>query len=137
MDKYVRLAYTCQYDMLAKAICSGVLENPVIICVDPQILLDKINIKYTTMNAVANSACLYDKSDRFNIDFQKVYEPRSLKTLGEEYKNARQSEILIEEYIETSYIKGIVIPLDIEYTNNINNIKIIKMDTKKLINGCF
>ncbi len=137
LDKYVRLAYTYQYDMLAAATFQGILKNPIIIYIDPKILLDKSNIKYTTMNAISNDARLYSKNDNFNIDFQKIYKIRSRDTLTDEYKDARQSEVLIEEHIETLYIKKIKIPLNIEYTNNINNIQIINEDTINLINGNF
>lgn len=137
LDKYVRLAYTYQYDMLAAATFQGILKNPIIIYIDPKILLDKSNIKYTTMNAISNDARLYSKNDNFNIDFQKIYKIRSRDTLTNEYKDARQSEVLIEEHIETLYIKKIKIPLNIEYTNNINNIQIINEDTINLINGNF
>ena len=99
--------------------------------------MDKSNIKYTTMNAISNDARLYSKNDNFNIDFQKIYKIRSRDTLTDEYKDARQSEVLIEEHIETLYIKKIKIPLNIEYTNNINNIQIINEDTINLINGNF
>lgn len=137
LDKYVRLAYTYQYDMLAAATFQGILKNPIIIYIDPKILLDKSNIKYTIMNAISNDARLYSKNDNFNIDFQKIYKIRSRDTLTDEYKDARQSEVLIEEHIETLYIKKIKIPLNIEYTNNINNIQIINEDTINLINGNF
>lgn len=137
LDKYVRLAYTYQYDMLAAAIYNGTLQNPVIICIRPEILLDKINIKYTTMNAISNEAFLYSKNNNFSIDFRKIYTNRSRDTMSEEYKNARQSEILVEECVETSYIAGIVIPSNKEYINTINNIEIMKRDTHDLINGNF
>lgn len=137
LDKYVRLAYTYQYDMLAAAIYSGTLQNPVIICIRPEVLLDKVNIKYTTMNAISREALLYSKNDKFSIDFEKIYAGRSRNTMSEENKKARQSEILVEDCIETSYIIGIGIPLNKEYVNTINNIKIVKVDTHNLINGDF
>ena len=34
LDKYVRLAYTYQYDMLAAATFQGILKNPIIIYIE-------------------------------------------------------------------------------------------------------
>lgn len=137
LDKYVRLAYTYQYDMLGLSVYNGNLKKPVILCIDPKILLKKPNIKYTTMNAIAGAAKIYSENDDFEIDFQKIYTTRSYGSLGKDYKDARQSEVLIKNCVETEYIKKIIIPMDEEVSINIKNIIVTKKNTKALVNGDF
>lgn len=110
IDKYVRLAYTVQYDMICAEIASRNLKNPSVICINPNILLKEENIRYTTMNALKREAVIYKKEDSFDIDFDKIYQKRGYSNCSEEsYKNARQSEVMVENEIEIEYFEYICI----------------------------
>ena len=114
MDNYVRLAYTPYYDMIPANAYYGFVENPIIICVHPNILMEKEGIKFSDKNAVAGDAMIYNNEDDvyYHIDFNKTYEIRDRSNAGkdkEEYRNARQAEVLVPECIELKYIKKIVI----------------------------
>lgn len=134
ISKYVRLAYTVQYDMICACIYRKYLKNPVIIFIKPEILLEKENIKYTTMNAISNEAILYDKNDEFEIEFDKIYTPRSYSNANNiSYKNARQSEVLVEDCVELKYIKVIALETNTIEEIEVENIKIAKGDVKDII----
>ena len=120
MDDFVRLAYTPYYDMIPANIYYEKLENPeavlyrnpVIICIHPDILMEKKGIRFSDKNAVASDANIYSNEDDVysHIDFEKTYEIRNGSNAGsEEYKNARQAEVLIPHIIEKKYIKRIVV----------------------------
>lgn len=134
IDKYVRLAYTVQYDMICREIWTQNLKNPSILCINPRILLEREDIRYTTMNALKEGAVIYTKDDEFFIDFDKVFEKRGYSNCSDVlYKDARQSEVLVEDKIELEYIEHI----GIESTNIIDDlesdINIAIGDVKKII----
>ncbi|MEG0236560.1 DarT ssDNA thymidine ADP-ribosyltransferase family protein [Cetobacterium sp.] len=134
LDEYVRLAYTIQYDMICLDVHNNALKNPVILVINPNILLDKEDIVYTTMNALKRESLLYNKDDKFTIDFQKIYEMRSFENAKiQEYKDARQSEILVKNKVELNYIKHIFVENDINLENLSTEIPIYKGEVKKTI----
>lgn len=137
IGKYVRLAYTEHYDMLAAAIYNQKLKNPAIILVKPEIL-KKTGIKYTTENAAKKGSVLYDNEDEIfeKLDFEKIYLPRNSTNAGiQEYKNARQSEVLIPDIVESEFFLGILIPKgsDKSKIKGDSSIELIEMNTKETI----
>lgn len=135
LDNYVRLAYTCQYDMLSAAVYHGKLRNPAIIIISPEILKAN-NVKYTTQNAVATNCMLYSNEDDVfgKLDFQKIWTIRDWTNANiQSYKDARQSEILIPDFVGTEYFCRIIVNSseDKEQLNTSINIDI--ENTKKLI----
>ena len=98
LSKYVRLAYTVFYDMIPAAIYYKNLEKPVVILISPEVLKFP-GVKFTNKNAISNDADLYNEDEIFDsLDFEKIYKHRDKDNYFlEEYKNARQSEILIRQ----------------------------------------
>jgi hypothetical protein ilyop_1056 len=137
LSKYVRLAYTPFYDMLPKALHAGDLKNPVILLISPEVL-KLTKVKFTIKNAISNDAILYDEDKIFDLlDFEKIYTPRDrFNCSSKEYKNARQSEILVPQKIEIKYIKKVIIEKGVE-CNFLNNYNILKeeMDIIKLLSN--
>ena len=130
LSKYVRLAYTPFYDMLPKALHAGDLKNPVILLISPEVL-KLTEVKFTIKNAISNDAILYDEDKIFDLlDFEKIYLPRDSSNYKlEEYKNARQSEILIPQKIDIQHFNKIIIQTGIQYNLlNVYNINIVKYD---------
>lgn len=130
LSKYVRLAYTPFYDMIPAAIYYNNLKNPVVLLISPEIL--KLpGVKFTNKNAISNDAVLYNEDEIFDsLDFKKIYAKRNKGNCSlEEYKNARQSEILVPQKIDMQYFDRIIIQTGIR-TNllNIYNIEIKKYD---------
>lgn len=111
LSNYVRLAYTFFYDMIPAGIYYGRLINPVIICINPNILLEKNGIKFTNKNAVTTGARLYESEDEIfpNLDFDKIWKMRDRYCLTQEYRDARQSEVLIPSMVETRYFVKIFV----------------------------
>lgn len=138
MDVFVRLAYTPYYDMIPANVYYGYVENPIIICVHPNILREKKGIKYSDKNAVAQDAMIYNSEDSVynHIDFDKTYTIRDRSNAGEtEYKNARQAEVLIPNFIETKYIRKIVVDESMDISSLLKyGIKIEKYPIKRAYN---
>lgn len=137
LSKYVRLAYTPFYDMIPKSLHAGDLKNPIIILISPEILKLE-GVKFTNKNAISNGADLYNEDEIFDsLDFEKIYTFRNrFNCSSKEYKNARQSEILIPQKIDVMYIKKIIIKKGVE-CNFLNNYNILKkeMDIIKLLSN--
>ena len=137
LSKYVRLAYTPFYDMIPKSLHAGNLKNPIIILISPEILKLE-GVKFTNKNAISNDADLYNEDEIFDsLDFEKIYTFRNrFNCSSKEYKNARQSEILIPQKIDVMYIKKIIIKKGVE-CNFLNNYNILKkeMDIIKLLSN--
>lgn len=135
LHKYVRLAYTCQYDMISAAVYSGKLKNPAIIVISPEIL--KVdNVQYTTQNAVANNCVLYsDEDDVFDkLDFKKIWSIRDWTNANNQvYKDARQSEILVPNCVELEYFCYIIVNSSEDKEQLNTNIQISIENTKKTI----
>jgi len=121
LSKYVRLAYTAFYDMIPAAIYYKNLEKPVVILISPEVL-KFTGVKFTNKNAICN--------DFDSLDFEKIYLPRDSSNYKlEEYKNARQSEILIPQKIDIQHFNKIIIQTGIQYNLlNVYNINIVKYD---------
>lgn len=135
LDGYIRLAYTHQYDMLPAAIYYGDLKEPVIILIKPEVLT-KNGIKYTTKNAVTKGCIIYDTQDEVidKLDFEKMHHPRNYTNASvQQYKDARQSEVLIPNNIETKFFHKILIPEGSDRTQIKTDIPIYECDTKKII----
>ena len=137
LSKYVRLAYTPFYDMIPKSLHAGNLKNQIIILISPEILKLE-GVKFTNKNAISNDADLYNEDEIFDsLDFEKIYTFRNrFNCSSKEYKNARQSEILIPQKIDVMYIKKIIIKKGVE-CNFLNNYNILKkeMDIIKLLSN--
>jgi hypothetical protein ilyop_1056 len=137
LSKYVRLAYTPFYDMLPKALHAGDLKNPVILLISPEVL-KLTEVKFTIKNAISNDAILYDEDKIFDLlDFEKIYTPRDRSNCSsKEYKNARQSEILVPKKIDVNYIEKVITKKGIE-CNFLNSYSILKeeMDIIKLLSN--
>lgn len=130
LSKYVRLTYTAFYDMIPAAIYYKNLEKPVIILISPEVLKFP-GVKFTNKNAISNDADLYNEDEIFDsLDFEKIYKHRDKDNYFlEEYKNARQSEILIPQKIDIEYFDKIIIQNGIQYDLlNVYNIKIGEYD---------
>lgn len=130
LSKYVRLAYTAFYDMILAAIYYKNLEKPVVILISPEVL-KFTGVKFTNKNAICNDAYLSDEDEIFDsLDFEKIYLPRDSSNYKlEEYKNARQSEILIPQKIDIQHFNKIIIQTGIQYNLlNVYNINIVKYD---------
>lgn len=130
LSKYVRLAYTAFYDMIPAAIYYKNLEKPVVILISPEVL-KFTGVKFTNKNAICNDAYLSDEDEIFDsLDFEKIYLPRDSSNYKlEEYKNARQSEILIPQKIDIQYFNKIIIQTGIQYNLlNVYNINIVEYD---------
>lgn len=130
LSKYVRLAYTPFYDMIPKLLHAGNLKNPIIILISPEILKLE-GVKFTNKNAICNDAYLSDEDEIFDsLDFEKIYKHRDKDNYFlEEYKNARQSEILIPQKIDIQYFNKIIIQTGIQYNLlNVYNINIVEYD---------
>ena len=137
LSKYVRLAYTPFYDMIPKSLHAGDLKNPIIILISPEILKLE-GVKFTNKNAISNDADLYNEDEIFDsLDFEKIYTFRDrFNCSSKEYKNARQSEILVPQKIDVIYIKKVIIKKGVE-CNFLNNYNILKkeMDIIKLLSN--
>jgi hypothetical protein len=130
LSKYVRLAYTPFYDMIPKSLHAGDLKNPIIILISPEVL-KFTGVKFTNKNAISNDAYLSDEDEIFDsLDFEKIYKVRDKNNYFlEEYKNARQSEILIPQKIDIQYFNKIIIQTGIQYNLlNVYNINIVEYD---------
>lgn len=130
LSKYVRLAYTPFYDMIPAAIYYNNLKNPVVLSISPEVL-KFTGVKFTNKNAICNDAYLSDEDEIFDsLDFEKIYLPRDSSNYKlEEYKNARQSEILIPQKIDIQYFNKIIIQTGIQYNLlNVYNINIVEYD---------
>lgn len=130
LSKYVRLTYTAFYDMIPAAIYYKNLEKPVIILISPEVLKFS-GVKFTNKNAISNDADLYNEDEIFDsLDFEKIYKHRDKDNYFlEEYKNARQSEILIPQKIDIQYFNKIIIQTGIRYNLlNVCNINIVEYD---------
>ena len=130
LSKYIRLAYTPFYDMIPKALYAGDLKNPIILLISPEVL-KLIGVKFTNKNAISKDADLYNEDEIFDfLDFEKIYKCRNKDNYFlEEYKNARQSEILIPQKIDIQYFNKIIIQTGIQYNLlNVYNINIVEYD---------
>ena len=131
LSKYVRLSYTPFYDMISARIgYYKTLENPIILLISPEVL-KFTGVKFTNKNAICNDAYLSDEDEIFDsLDFKKIYLPRDSSNYKlEEYKNARQSEILIPQKIDIQYFNKIIIQTGIQYNLlNVYNINIVEYD---------
>ena len=130
LSKYVRLAYTAFYDMIPAAIYYKNLEKPVVILISPEVL-KLTGVKFTNKNAICNDEYLSDEDEIFDyLDFEKIYLPRDSSNYKlEEYKNARQSEILIPQKIDIQYFNKIIIQTGIQCNLlNVYNINIEECD---------
>lgn len=131
LSKYVRLAYTPFYDMIsAKIGYYKTLEKPIILSISPEVL-KFTGVKFTNKNAICNDAYLSDEDKIFDsLDFEKIYKHRDKDNYFlEEYKNARQSEILIPQKIDIQYFNKIIIQTGIQYNLlNVYNINIVEYD---------
>ena len=131
LSKYVRLAYTPFYDMISARIgYYKTLERPIILSISPEVLKFS-GVKFTNKNAICNDAYLFDEDEIFDsLDFEKIYLPRDSSNYKlEEYKNARQSEILIPQKIDIQYFNKIIIQTGIQYNLlNVYNINIVEYD---------
>ena len=129
LSKYVRLAYTPFYDMISARIgYYKTLERPIILSISPEVLKFS-GVKFTNKNAICNDAYLFDEDEIFDsLDFEKIYLPRDSSNYKlEEYKNARQSEILIPQKIDIQYFNKIIIQTGIQYNLlNVYNINIVE-----------
>lgn len=133
---YVRLAYTPLYDMFPARINSGALVNPAIIVINPEILKEKSEILFSTANAISNDAVCYKQNEIGDyLDWEKILSSRNAKTAQDkQFKDARQSEVLIPNKIELEYFSKIIV----ENNNNIDdlkkyNIPIYKEKVKEMI----
>ena len=131
LSKYVRLAYTPFYDMISARIgYYKTLEKPIILSISPEVL-KFTGVKFTNKNAICNDAYLSDEDEIFDsLDFEKIYKHRDKDNYFlEEYKNARQSEILIPQKIDIQYFNKIIIQTGIQYNLlNVYNINIVEYD---------
>lgn len=106
--EYVRLAYTLAYDMFSAKIHYNMLEDPVILLIEPEIIL-KDNTKFTLANGVLNGGKLYSADEIISkLEFEKIYAPKTWDN-REENKNARQSEILIFNKIDVEFISEVIV----------------------------
>ena len=129
LSKYVRLAYTPFYDMISARIgYYKTLENPIILLISPEVLRFT-GVKFTNKNAICNDAYLSDEDEIFDsLDFEKIYAFRDRSNCSsKEYKDARQSEILVPQKIEIKYIKKVIIQKGME-CNFLNNYDILKKE---------
>ena len=137
LSKYVRLAYTPFYDMIPKALHTGDLKNPIILLIYPEVL-KFTGVKFTNKNAISNDTDLYNEDEIFDsLDFEKIYTFRDrFNCSSKEYKNARQSEILVPQKIDIKHIKKVIIKKGVEcdFLNNYN-IKKKEMDIIKLLSN--
>ena len=128
LSKYVRLAYTPFYDMISARIgYYKTLEKPIILSISPEVL-KFTGVKFTNKNAICNDAYLSDEDEIFDsLDFEKIYKHRDKDNYFlEEYKNARQSEILIPQKIDIQYFNKIIIQTGIQYNLlNVYNLSLI------------
>lgn len=116
--------------MIPAAIYYKNLEKPVVILISPEVLKFP-GVKFTNKNAISNDADLYNEDEIFDsLDFEKIYKHRDKDNYFlEEYKNARQSEILIPQKIDIEYFDKIIIQSGIQYDLlNVYNIKIGEYD---------
>ena len=137
LSKYVRLAYTPFYDMIPKALHAGDLKNPIILLISPEVLKFK-GVKFTNKNAISKDADLYNEDEIFDfLDFEKIYKSRNRDNCSlVEYKNARQSEILIPQKVDIQYFEKIIVQTGIQYNLlNIYNVKIEENDVIKLLSN--
>lgn len=137
LSKYVRLAYTPFYDMIPKALHAGDLKNPIILLISPEILKFK-GVKFTNKNAISKDADLYNEDEIFDsLDFEKIYKSRNRDNCSlVEYKNARQSEILIPQKVDIQYFEKIIVQTGIQYNLlNIYNVKIEEYDVIKFLSN--
>ncbi|ADO82837.1 DUF4433 domain-containing protein [Ilyobacter polytropus] len=104
LDAYVRLAYTTWYDMIPTAVFYNNLKNPAVIIVNCELLNKKRDILFTTKNAVANDAIYYKQNEiGDHINWEKVFSERNYDTQSQEYKDARQSEVMVQDIVEKDY----------------------------------
>ena len=137
LSKYVRLAYTPFYDMIPKALHAGDLKNPIILLISPEVLKFR-GVKFTNKNAISNDADLYNEDEIFDsLDFEKIYKPRNRDNCSlAEYKNARQSEILIPQKVDIQYFEKIIVQTGIQYNLlNIRNVKVEECDVIKFLSN--
>ena len=113
-DYYVRLAYTLAYDMFSAKIYHNTLIDPVILLIDPEVILCE-NTKFTTSNGVLGGAKLCTAKEVFSLlEFEKIYEKKTWDN-RELYKNERQSEVLILNNIPLCFISKVIVEEYKEY----------------------
>ena len=135
LSDYARLAYTIQHDMIAAALYSGDLKNPAIIVIKPEIL-EMESIGFTTKNAISKDCIFYENEDEVfeKLDFKKIWKNRNSNMISQDYKDARQSEILIEKKISLDYFSRVIIGEENDIEDLITEIILTKENIKLKIN---
>ena len=97
-----------------------------------------MGVKFTNKNAISNDTDLYNEDEIFDsLDFEKIYTFRDRDNCSlVEYKNARQSEILILQKVDIQYFEKIIVQTGIQYNLlNIYNVKIKEDDVIKFLSN--
>lgn len=108
LEDYVRVSFTTQHPMMFVAMKDGRISNPVVLEIDPEVILWK-GTCYSDMNATTHKirpnigATI---SDFKKIHFQSV-KARKHFDLPEEEQPYFQAEILVKNFIPLEYIKNI------------------------------
>lgn len=108
LEDYVRVSFTTQHPMMFVAMKDGRISNPVILEIDPEVILWK-GTCYSNMNATTHR--IKPNIGETISDFKQIHFP-SVKAhkhfdLPEEEQPYFQAEILVKNFIPLSYIKNI------------------------------
>ena len=108
LEDYVRVSFTTQHPMMFVAMKDGRISNPVVLEIDPEVILWKGSC-YSDMNATTHKIrpnIGEGISDFKKIHFQSVKAHKHFD-LPEEEQPYFQAEILVKNFIPLEYIKNI------------------------------
>ena len=108
LEDYVRVSFTTQHPMMFVAMKDGRISNPVVLEIDPEVILWK-GTCYSDMNATTHKIrpnIGEGISDFKKIHFQSVKAHKHFD-LPEEEQPYFQAEILVKNFIPLEYIKNI------------------------------
>ncbi|BBE31759.1 hypothetical protein OSSY52_19000 [Tepiditoga spiralis] len=133
-NDYVKVAFDESYNMFSAKIYYKKLKNPVIIKIDPIILLEK-SFKLSNTNSTSNYAKIGNCSEILDLlDFDIIYERYGIREKNKNYiKSKKQAEILIKDKVDYKYIKEIILPYEKDNIKSFN-IKLKKANIYNLLN---
>jgi hypothetical protein len=106
LQNYVRLSFVTQHPMMYVAMNDGRISNPVILEIDPEVLLWK-DTMYADCNATKNGARIGGRLQDLNAIHFNAIKARKHFDLPEDEQKYYQAEVLVKNFIPLQYIKNI------------------------------
>lgn len=105
-QNYVRLSFVTQHPMMYVAMNDGRISNPVILEIDPEVIMWK-DTKFADRNATKNGARIGGQlEDFFSIHFSAV-KVRKHFDLDDDEQKFFQAEVMVKNFVPLKYIKNI------------------------------